>query len=86
MSVRPSVCLSVRMYIRLSFYLSVKTFAQPELYTTLVVLVFAIADPMLGSCYNMNFNILDRNKEFLIADPIMGSCYNMNIYISDVTH
>ena len=45
---------------------------------------FAIADPMLGSCYNMNLNILDRNKEFLIADPIMGSRYNLNLIILDV--
>ena len=36
---------------------------------------------MLGSCYNMNLNILDRNKELVIADPIMGSCYNMNLNI-----
>ena len=36
---------------------------------------------MLGSCYNMNLNILDGNNELAIADPIMGSCYNMNIKI-----
>ena len=36
---------------------------------------------MLGSCFNMNLNILDGNNELAIADPIMGSCYNMNLNI-----
>ena len=41
---------------------------------------------MLGSCYNMNMNILNGSKEFVIADPFMGSRYNINLYISDTTH
>ena len=39
---------------------------------------------MLGSCYNMNLNILDKNKELLIADPIMGSRYDLNLIILHV--
>ena len=40
---------------------------------------------MLGSCYNTNLNILDKNKELVIADPIMGSRYDLNLILIDVT-
>ena len=41
---------------------------------------------MLGSCYNMNLNILDGSKDFVIADPMMGFRYNINLFISDTIH
>ena len=47
--------------------------------------LITIVDPMLGSCYNMNLNILDKNKELVIADPIMGSRYDLNLILIDVT-